>query len=159
MPFNNRSNNNRSSSFSTGSFAKKGKGGSKANDNFNMLSFGVAYLDEGVGKSVAKARILLKKEDNRVGIVDDKQVSYSREEAAALIAEALLEGRAIVIHYFENEDSVGGNARIDIKGLTESEPEPQPQQAVAKRKVAPAVRQYAPVAEDDSEESEEDLAY
>lgn len=169
MPFNNSRSNNRSSSSSSrssgGSSRRSGGGGgakrSKVSEDYNMMSFGVGFFDED-GK-YPKVRILLKKEDAKVGIVDERNNEYSREEAAALIAEALLAGRGISLYLFENDDgSMSGNARIDVNNLEVSEPEPapaakrKPAPAAGKRKVAPAVREYPPIVDADLDEDDED---
>ncbi len=157
MPFNNRSNNNsRSSSsrFGKKPAATKLRGGK----DFNMLSFGVGFLDDD-GKNV-KVRILLKKEDSNKGITDEKGEQYTREEAATLLEQALLEGRGISLYLFENDDgSMSGNARIDINGLTEAaDTEPQPKAAARRVKPATPKRSYPALEldEDDDVEIEED---
>lgn len=129
-----------------------------------MLSFGIAYLDDD-GK--LKSRILLKNENSKVGIVDERGNEYTSEEAVQLVAQALLIGRGISIYWFENDDgSTSGNARIDINGLDASEPEPAPAAKrkaaapAAKRKVAPAVREYPPIVDADlDDEDDEDTGF
>lgn len=172
MPLNNRS-NNRSSSYSsrsggsnrTSRSASSGGKRSKVSEDYNMMSFGVGFFDED-GK-YPKVRILLKKEDAKVGIVDERNNEYSREEAAALIAEALLAGRGISLYLFENDDgSMSGNARIDVNNLDVGEPEPAPaakrkpapaSAPAGKRKVAPAVREYPPIVDADLDEEDADF--
>ena len=172
MPFNNSRSNNRSSSSNRNSGnssrpAARGGGGAKklrGGQEYNMLSFGIAYLDDD-GK--LKSRILMKNESSKVGIVDERGNEYAPEEAAQLVAEAILLGRGISIYWFQNDDgSTSGNARIDINGLhavaTEVAPAAKKQSAApaAKRKVAPAVREYPPIVEaDDEDEDDEDTGY
>lgn len=156
MPFNNRSNNNSRSSSSR--FGKKPAATNKlrGGKDFNMLSFGVGFLDDD-GKNV-KARILLKKEDSNKGITDERGEQYTREEAANLLATALLEGRGISLYLFENDDgSMSGNARIDINGLVEEQEQPKASARKVKP-VAPAKRSYPAITddEDDDVEIEED---
>ena len=165
MPLNNRSNNRSSNSrFGKKPAATKLRGGK----DFNMLTFGVGFLDDD-GKNV-KVRILLKKEDSGKGIIDESGEQYSREEAAQLLAAALLEGRGISLYLFENDDgSMSGNARIDIKGLTAEEEAPAPQAASRRTKPqaqVPAKRTYPTIADDDDaddleieEVDEDDLPY
>jgi hypothetical protein len=176
MPFNNRSkarqsNNSggsrRPGSSRGGNGAKKLRGGQE----YNMLSFGIAYLDDN-GKNF-KGRVLLKNETSKVGIVDEQGNEFTQEEAVVLVAQALLTGRGISMYFFENDDgSMSGNARIDINGLSvDLEPEPTTKRKSAsagKRKVAPAVREYPEITnedEDDEEvgtfedEDEDDLPY
>lgn len=173
MPFNNSRSNNRSSSSNRNSGnssrpAARGGGGAKklrGGQEYNMLSFGIAYLDDN-GK--LKSRILMKNESSKVGIVDERGNEYAPEEAAQLVAEALLLGRGISIYWFENDDgSTSGNARIDINGLDAAESEPAPAAkrkaapaAAAKRKVAPAVREYPPIVDADlDDEDDEDTGF
>lgn len=170
MPFNNSRSNNRSSSSNRNSGnssrpAARGGGGAKklrGGQEYNMLSFGIAYLDDD-GK--LKSRILMKNESSKVGIVDERGNEYAPEEAAQLVAEALLLGRGISIYWFENDDgSTSGNARIDINGLeavaSDAAPAPAPARkaapaATTKRKVAPAVREYPPITDVDLEEDDD----
>lgn len=164
MPFNNNRSNNHSSSSSSrssgGSSRRSGGGAkrSKVSEDYNMMSFGVGFFDED-GK-YPKVRILLKKEDAKVGIVDERGNEYNREEAAQLVAEALLAGRGISLYLFENDDgSMSGNARIDVNNLEARESEPTPARKAApagKRKVAPAVREYPPIVDADLENDEEE---
>lgn len=138
-------------------------------DNFNMLNFGQAFLDETPGKSFEfKARVLLKTKDGQLADVVDGDGKgdneYTPEESAMLIAKALLEGRAINICFFSQDDgSWGGNARIDIKGIEggdaddDDEEEPAPKKS-AKAKAPAAKAKAKPrfeVPEDDEDDSEE----
>lgn len=122
-----------------GSFKKKG--------DFNMLNFGIGFcdiLEEDRGlPTKMKARIMLKADKQTkdlMDVVDEKDNEYTPEESAMLLAKALLEGRGISLYLFLNDDdSYGGNARIDINGIEldeddeEEEEEPAP---VPKRKPA-----------------------
>lgn len=167
----NNSNNSRNSSRSSG---KRNYGGRKQDtraskfgkDNFNMLNFGQAFLDETPDKSFEfKARVMLKTKDGELVDVTDGDGKgdneYSPEESAMLIAKALLEGRAINICFFAQDDgSWGGNARIDIKGLNtedeEEEPKSRAKKTPAKKKATKAKPVYEiPQADDDDEELEE----
>lgn len=103
--------------------SRGGKGKfAKSQGDFKMLQFGVTFLDEQEGKADFKSRIMLYAEDakNQPCVKDENGnivESYTREEAAELVAKALLAGRGITTYLFDNNDSWGGNARIDINGL------------------------------------------
>jgi len=173
----NNSNNSRNSSRSSGGRNNRNYGGRRQDtraskfgkDNFNMLNFGQAFLDETPDKSFEfKARVMLKTKDGElVDVIDGDgkgDNEYTPEESAMLIAKALLEGRAINICFFAQDDgSWGGNARIDIKGLNtddeadeEEEPKQRTKKAPAKKKATKAKPVYdIPQADDDDEELEE----
>lgn len=135
-------------------------------DNFNMLNFGQGFLDETPDKSFEfKARVMLKTKDGElVDVLDGDgkgDNEYTPEESAQLIAKALLEGRAINICFFPQDDgSWGGNARIDIKGLElteEEEPEPpKPTKAKAPARKAKAAKPKYEVPEDEEEDDSEE---
>ena len=179
---NNRSynSNNSSRNNSSRSSGKRNYGGRKQDtraskfgkDNFNMLNFGQAFLDETPDKSFEfKARVMLKTKDGElVDVIDGDgkgDNEYTPEESAMLIAKALLEGRAINICFFAQDDgSWGGNARIDIKGLEtdedeadeeeEEQPKPRAKKTTAKKPATKAKPVYEiPQADDDDEELEE----
>jgi hypothetical protein len=131
-------------------------------DNFKMLQFGVVYLDEcEQGKAEYKVRVLFSSETakNQPCVKDASNniiEEYTREEAAELVAKALLAGRGISAYLFDNDDSYGGNARIDIMGIElddadEEEPAPKPTKASSKK------RTYVDeVAEEEAEDYDED---
>ncbi len=157
MPFNSRnSNSSRSSAPSSRGGRRTTKAApakGRAKGDYNMMSFGVGFFDED-GK-YPKVRILLKKDDAKKGITDENEVQYTREEAAALLAEALLEGRGISLYLFENDDgSMSGNARIYINGLSEEEEEEPAPKAQAKRSVKPVTKRTYPALEVDEDEEE-----
>lgn len=130
MPYNNRNNryNNNNGRNERGS-GRGQQSKRRASGDYNMLSFGIGFFDE--DGRYPKVRILLKKEDAKVGCVDEQENEYSREEAAALVAKALLEGRGISLYLFENNDgTMSGNARIDINGLDSSAKELTPVKSV-----------------------------
>ena len=139
-------------------------------DNYNMLNFGQAFLDETPGKPYEfKARVLLKTKDGElVDVVDGDgkgDNEYTPEESAMLIAKALLEGRAINICFFPQDDgSWGGNARIDIKGLEtdedeadeeEEQPKSRAKKTTAKKPATKAKPKYEIPQSDDDDELEE----
>jgi hypothetical protein len=138
----------------------------KATANFKMLQFGVTYLDENDGKADFKVRVLLSSDDakNQPCVKDESNnvtEEYTREEAAELVAKALLMGRGITSYLFDNSDSWGGNARIDISGieLDESEPQPKPAKAAAKSGKRTYVEPVEEVDEDEETYEEDDLPY
>lgn len=150
----------------------------KQND-FNMLTFGQGfgdYVTTAGGKEALRVRIMLKNTDV---VLDEAKDEYTHEQAVQLLAEALLSERGIVCYLFEddkkNDGSLGGNARIDIKGIEvpdadeddeadeeeEEEPAPAPVvKTVAKKKakVTPAkkvtkvVYEVPQIEEDDDDE-------
>lgn len=132
-------------------------------DRFNMLDFGYAHLDETPdAKYEFKARVYLKvdKDKNLLDAVDGDgkgDNSYSPEETAALIAKALLEGRAInICYWFKDDGTWSGNARVDIKGL-DNESEEEAPKAKAKAKTTKAKPKYeVPEADEDEEDISED---
>lgn len=156
---NNRSYNSNNDNSSRGGYGKRDERGSRksfksnkdaraakfGNDRFNMLNFGQAFLDETPNaKYTFKARVLLKTKDGELTDVVDGDGKgdnvYSPEESAMLIAKALLEGRAINICFFEQEDGWSGNARIDIKDLETDEDDEDEEQAPPPKKAKPAAK-------------------
>ena len=164
-------NNNRFYSNSRNNSSRGNSGRSKSKftkaNNYNMLNYGTAFLDETDAAYEFKARIMLKTKDGeQVNVFDGDgkgDNEFTPEESAMLIAKALLEDRAINICFFANDDgSWGGNARIDITDLREP--------AKAKRKSSekpPAAKRKYEIPEDageteeddDDTEDDEDLAY
>lgn len=140
--------------------SRGGKGGKnkfKAND-YKMLQFGVSFLDEQDGKADFKARIMMYDENakNEPCVKDESNnvvETYTREEAASLVAQALLMGRGITTYFFDNDDSWGGNARIDISGLT---PEAEEAPAAKTKSTKRQPRRYKNDVEDEVEEEYED---
>lgn len=144
--YNNSNDNSKSygkSSNSRKSFKSNNTRASKFGaDRFNMLNFGQAFLDETPdAKYMFKARVLLKTKDGELADVVDGDGKgdnvYTPEESAMLIAKALLEGRAINICFFEQEDGWSGNARIDIKDIDSDAEDDQEEEAPPKTKVKP----------------------
>lgn len=144
-----RNNNKRASRTAGGNRGgvKKIRGGG----DFNMLNALVSFLDEGGGKAVFKARLLLKNDD-RAPLTDEEGNEYSREEAAELVKQALLNGHGVNVYYFENSDgSLSGNGRINVNGLTEA----AASTPSAKPKKQPAQRRY----QDDEQTEEEEFTF
>jgi hypothetical protein len=125
-------------------FKKKAKSAFSSASRFNMLSFGKTYVVES-DKGTPKIRILLK----NVTITDEAGNEYSREDAARLLAEALLAGAAINCHTFDSEEGYEGNARIDITNVLGDAPAAKPQ-----AKVNAPKRTYTPVDVEDEDELE-----
>lgn len=126
-------NNNSSNRGNRGGRGNSGGGKFSRANNYNMLNFGTAFLDETQNTSYEfKARLMLKTKDGeQVNVWDGDgkgENEFTPEEAAAILAKALLEGRAINVCFFANDDgSWGGNARIDINGIElDAEPEEKP---------------------------------
>lgn len=180
-------NNSRYNSKSSNSSRRSSRGGDAraskfGKDKFNMLNFGYSWLDEVSDKKYEfKSRICLKAKDGELLDVYDKDgegEEYTPEQSALLIAKALLEGRAINICYFPNDDGTwSGNARIDITGLEagideededDEEEEPAPRRKAAtpvaskkkstkKQTPKPAPVEYTvPDDADEDEETEDD---
>jgi len=172
---NSRSNNRNSRSNRSGGRKQDTRASKFGKDNYNMLNFGQAFLDETPGKLYEfKARVLLKTKDGElVDVVDGDgkgDNEYTPEESAMLIAKALLEGRAINICFFPQDDgSWGGNARIDIKGLEtdedeadeeeEEQPKPRAKKTTAKKPATKAKPKYEIPQSDDDDELEETYEY
>lgn len=148
-------------------YQNKNKGGKnkfkKAGSDSKMLQFGVTFLDETDGKADFKTRVLLYDENAKQqpcvkNSENEIEETFTREEAAELVAKALLLGRGISSYLFDNNDSWGGNARIDISGIELDE---SPAPAVAS--VSSTKRSYKKpvVVEEDEAEAEydEELPY
>lgn len=113
------SNRGAASSGRKGGFQKKSK------DAFNMLNLLTAFGDvvewsnDGAPERI-KVRALLKTKDGQhVNPLDEQENEYDMREAVELLAEALLAGNGINFYLFRNEDdSYGGNGRINIKDIT-----------------------------------------
>jgi hypothetical protein len=104
---------------------KKASSWKKINQ-FNMLNALAAFADgnqfEEEMPSMVKVRLILR----NTNIRDEEGNEYSQEEAAHLLAHALLEGRGINVYLFLNEDgSYGGNGRINVKDLEEEQEQEQ----------------------------------
>lgn len=167
---NNRSysNRNNNSSSRNNRGGRGGNGGGKFSraNNYNMLNFGTAFLDETQNTSYEfKARLMLKTKDGeQVNVWDGDgkgENEYTPEEAAAILAKALLEGRAINVCFFSNDDgSWGGNARIDINGIElDAEPEEKPaaRKSSTKTSASSNKRTYeVPPASDEDDDIDED---
>lgn len=163
---NRNSNNNSSGRNNRGGRGGNGGGKFSRANNYNMLNFGTAFLDETQNTSYEfKARLMLKTKDGeQVNVWDGDgkgENEYTPEEAAAILAKALLEGRAINVCFFSNDDgSWGGNARIDINGIElDAEPEEKPaaRKTSAKSKPAASKRTYeVPPASEDDDDTEDD---
>lgn len=167
----NNRNNSGSNRGNRGSSSRGGNGGGKFSraNNYNMLNFGTAFLDETQNTSYEfKARLMLKTKDGeQVNVWDGDgkgENEYTPEEAAAILAKALLEGRAINVCFFANDDgSWGGNARIDINGIElDAEPEEKPaarkstSKTSAKSKTASKRTYEVPPASDEEDDDTED---
>jgi hypothetical protein len=105
--------------------AKQKTGGWKKINQFNMLNALMAFADgsqfEEEMPSMVKVRLILR---TNTAIRDEEGNEYSQEEAAHLLAQALLEGRGINVYLFQNEDgSYGGNGRINVMNLNLEEQE------------------------------------
>lgn len=167
--YSNSSNRNNSSRNNRGGRGGNGGGKFSRANNYNMLNFGTAFLDETQNTSYEfKARIMLKTKDGeQVNVWDGDgkgENEYTPEEAAAILAKALLEGRAINVCFFANDDgSWGGNARIDINGIeldadsAPPEEKPAARKTSAKSKPAASKRTYeVPPASDEEDDDTED---
>jgi hypothetical protein len=156
MPYNsnnNRSSNRNSSSRGSRSTPARGKQqpAKRKQNEYNMLSWGVGFFDED-GK-YPKVRILLKSDNANKPPTDEQDNEYTRDEAAYLVYQALLEGRGISLYLFNNDDgSMSGNARIDITGL---EPERR-EEVQPKRKPAAKAASRKPVYPEPEEDEEEE---
>lgn len=70
--------------------------------------------------SMVKFRLLLR----NTAIKDEDGNEYTQEEAAELLVRALLQGRGLNVYLFRNDDDTyGGNGRINIMNLDEQEEE------------------------------------
>jgi len=101
---------------------KKASSSWKKINNFNMLNALIGFADgaqfDKRSPSMVKFRLLLR----TTAIRDEDGNEYSQEEAADLLARALLQGRGINVYLFRNEDDTyGGNGRINIMNLDEEE--------------------------------------
>lgn len=168
---NNRSyNNNQSNNRNNGGYrksygkAKDARANKFGKSNFKMVGFGQAFLDEADANYDFKCRIKLKgNADGFVNVFDDsKETEYTPEEATELLAKALLEGRAINICFFQQDDgSWSGNARIDVNGLEEAsddddEPEEPKKTAKAPKSSVKAKVKSKPKYEVPSDEDTDD---
>jgi len=168
--YSNSSNRNNNSGNRGNRGGRGGNGGGKFSraNNYNMLNFGTAFLDETQNTSYEfKARLMLKTyngEQVNVWDGDGKgENEFTPEEAAAILAKALLEGRAINVCFFSNDDgSWGGNARIDINGIElDAEPEEKPAARKASTKTSAKSKttskrtyEVPPASDDDDEEDD-----
>jgi hypothetical protein len=169
---NNESSNSRRESGSRGSGRSNSRGASKfkKGGDFNMLNLITAFGDildwQGNMPGTIKVRAMLKadRDKNQINVVDEQENEYTPEEAVALLADALLNGRALNFYLkLNDDDSFGGNGRINILGLEvaadeEEEKAPAPKKAPAKKAVAKRdyetdVRKAS--ADDDDEEDDE----
>jgi hypothetical protein len=149
-----RTNNNNYYRSTSSSFKSAGK--------FNMLNALTAFCDTNFRRSPdqIKFRAVLK---NTV-IKDDEGNEYSQEEAAQLLAAALLEGRGINFYLFQNEDgSYGGNGRINILELesasassSKSKPKASKPSKPTATKAKVTKRNYEQLVEEDEEQDDED---
>jgi len=130
-----------------------------AGNEFNMLTFGIGFLDEGA--KGYKMNIKLKSDEAKTPPMDEEGNEYTREEAAALLAEALLEGRGIGVYLFENNDgTMSGNARINIHGLVETPaPKAKPKKVEVRRAVSRVQYQVPDEEEEEIAEEEEAMPY
>jgi hypothetical protein len=105
--------------------AKSKTGGWKKINQFNMMNALMAFADgsqfEESMPPMVKVRLILR---TTTAIMDEEGNEYSQEEAARLLAEALLQGRGINVYLFQNEDgSYGGNGRINVMNLDDEQEE------------------------------------
>jgi hypothetical protein len=135
----------------------------KASNKFNMLNALAAFSDTNFRRQpdLIKVRAVLK----TTVIRDDQGNEYSREEAAQLLAEALLEGRGINFYLFQNEDgSYGGNGRINILELesasasssSKSKPKATTLSKSTATKAKVTKRNYEQLVDDEDEDEQED---
>jgi hypothetical protein len=134
----------------------------KSSGKFNMLNALTAFCDTDFRRQpdMIKVRAVLK----TTIIRDEQNNEYSQEEAAQLLAAALLEGRGLNFYLFQNEDgSYGGNGRINILELesasassSKSKPKATKLSKSTATKAKVTKRNYEQLVEEDEEQDDED---